>query len=550
MRPGQLAGRSRRFLSPRLLAAGLPVRTTTRFRSDAAGLGADPAPQSGPTPDPADTGVFDAFGHSRQARSDRLWESGSEGLLFAFHLNGFAQLATYAAGPHSRAKDEFWAEAVESWLRTEFRPKLPAWHPYPTSLRLVSWCSALGALGGWPESLRTRVAGEISRQARYLRRTVEYDIGGNHVLKNATALVFAGVTVPETGVLEPGLRLLQRELARQILPDGAHEELSTSYHREVSHDLGQLRTLLDRVGGLLPSWLEQVDERAEGWLTALAGPKGDVPMLGDAWGGPPIDSTASGRDEEPTVLLPSGHVVLRSERDQVVFDCGPLCPDHLPPHAHADALGFVLWADDEPVIVDRGAFAYAGPDRDRFRATSAHSTVEVDGEDQCVFWGDFRAAYLPRVEPPRLRREGELIIVESSHDGYGRLPDPVVAHRALVWVPGQGVIVVDRLECRRRHDAHTRLQLAPGARLVDGRVGSLSIAPLVGSAEIEEIGHSPFLGRRVSATALVSRLGVSGGEAFGWSILRAGASVRLGSDRALELRLGSDISHVRLRPLG
>jgi Heparinase II/III-like protein len=44
-------------------------------------------------------------------------------------------------------------------------------------------------------------------------------------------------------------------------------------------------------------------------------------------------------------------------------------------------------ADFEP-----GAGAYTGPDRNRFRATVAHNTVEVDEESQYVLWGDFRGS--------------------------------------------------------------------------------------------------------------------------------------------------------------
>ena len=540
MRASQLVGRSRRLVPPALLAGGLVSGRSESFAAHAAGLGADPAPQSGPVPDPADTGTFEAFGYARTADGEELWKTGSEGLLFMFHLHGFCPLGAYAAGEHSAAHDAFWAEIIESWLRTHNRPSLPSWHPYPTSLRLIAWCSALGAVDSWRESLRGRLAGEIARQGRYLRRAVEHDIGGNHVLKNATALIYAGITVPNSGLLEPGLALLRRSLARQILADGAHEERSTSYHREIEHDLAGLLMLLERTGWPVPDWLSDARGRMAGWQAALAGPDGDLPMLGDAWDGPAIDPGVS---SELTVLRASGHVVLRCGDDQVVFDCGNLCPAHLPAHAHADALSFVLWVDGQPLIVDRGAFAYTGAQRGAFRATAAHSTVEVDGEDQCVFWGDFRASFLPRIETPRVRSEDGIIVVESSHDGYRRLPDPVVHHRALLWVPGSGMVVVDRLRCRRRHDIATRLQLAPST------AAPLGISPLVGEAMTEVVEHAPFFGARVDAAAVLTRLTVRTGEAFGWTLLRPEASARLTADGTVDVLRGSRTSRVRLRPI-
>ena len=118
------------------------------------------------------------------------------GLLFLFHLHGFAPLAAYAGGSRGVAGDDFWLRVTASWLATHGTPSDPAWHPYPTSIRLISWCAALSArlFEGQPD-LEERVAHEVVRQARYLSRAVEHDVGGNHVLKNAVALVVAGRTV-------------------------------------------------------------------------------------------------------------------------------------------------------------------------------------------------------------------------------------------------------------------------------------------------------------------------------------------------------------------
>lgn len=548
MRPRQIVGRGRRLIPPAVLAGSLPDPRSAASLPYAAGLGANPAPQSGGSPDPSLTGMFAAFGYQRPAFGRGLWRPGPEGLLFMFHLHGFAPLAGYAAGPRTRAQDEFWARIVESWLEAEARPRLPAWHPHPTSLRLIAWSSALAAMTSWPEGLRSALAREIVRQARYLRRSIEWDVGGNHVLKNATALVFAGATVPAAGVLEPGLRLLRGELARQILADGAHEELSTSYHREVCHDLSQLEVLLDRIGTPSPDWLLSARANTERWQASVAGPGGDLPLLADSWEGPPI-AVGSRPRNAVSVLRESGHVVLRSRRDQVVVDCGALCPGHLPAHAHGDALSFVMWADGRPIVVDRGAFAYTGPDRTRFRATAAHSTVEVDGEDQCVFWGDFRASLLPRVEPPQVRACDGITVVESSHDGYRRLRDSVVHHRALLWVPERGVIVVDRLQCRRPHTVRTRLQIAPGVDVRGGRVGPLHIAPLAGCAEVQEAPHAPLLGTRLRARALVAALDARPGMGFGWSLLRGGTTARLGDDGAIEVSRDGERVRVPLRTL-
>ena len=97
MRPEQLVGRARRLAPPAILAAGLTRHRSEAYTEFAAGLGVDPAPQSGPISEPAVCGRFVSYGYARDATDEGLWRIGSEGLLFAFFLHGFAPLASYAA---------------------------------------------------------------------------------------------------------------------------------------------------------------------------------------------------------------------------------------------------------------------------------------------------------------------------------------------------------------------------------------------------------------------------------------------------------------------
>lgn len=523
-RPGQLAGRIRRLIPPAVLATGCDRGTPASWRPLRARLLRDDAPQSGPTTPPHEDGRFVAFGHERQADRLDLWTDAGDGLLFLFHLHGFSDLFDFALSEEvTDARALFWAQLTDRWLLLHVRPSLPAWHPYPTSERLIAWCVALSRLPQWPAALRDRVAREIWRQACYLRRSFEHDIGGNHVLQNAVALCFAGAVLPTSRLSAVGIRLLEREVRSQFLPDGGHEERSTSYHRRLLRQLENVRAVLDEDGDGAPGWLGEAIERARDWQGALAGPDGTVPMLNDAWEGPAIGGP---RRERMTILKESGLLVLRNGTDQLIIDSGQLCPPHLPPHAHADALSFVLWWDGAPLLVDPGAFAYTGPCRDAFRATSAHSTVAVDGDDQCVFWGDFRASRLPHVRFERPEQIGDVVVVRASHDGYRRLRDPVVHQRTFAWLPGDGVVIVDLLTCRATHRIESALRAAPGTKVAADRVGPLRVRALRTAAaplpEVVAMPYAPFLGTLLEAQALRITRSVQPHEPFGWSLLREG----------------------------
>ena len=523
LRPRQIAARPRRLLSPRLLAVATAPRDLPPMRPLPRGVNIDHAPQGGPAPGPEQTGVFAAVGRQRSFGGERFWEDRADGDLFLFHLHGFAPLADYAGGEQSAEGDRFWRRVIESWLESETTPRRPAWHPYPTSRRLLSWAAAVSAIEGWSGGFREVVAAEIWRQAAYLSRTVEHDIGGNHVLLNSVALCNAGALFEGAPFLHRGLRLLRRELAQQLLADGGHEERSTSYHREIHAWLSDLARILAGIG-TRPRWLLDAVDAMALWMRKIAGPDGTLALLNDAWEGPPVlnDDPAAVSD-----LAASGYIVLRHDTDQAVIDVGPLAPSHLTPHAHADALSFVLWADGEPVLVDPGSFSYTGADRDRFRGTSAHNTVAIDDRDQCEFWADFRAAYLPAVRARPLQRFGDVTVAGGSHDGYRRLPRPVTHHRRFVWCPGNGLVIVDLLRGDGKHQVRSSLHLSSSASDADGRnVGPFTLTLLGnGTAVVSRASYAPYLGVMVETAVIEDRRTIEVEAPFGWSLLRAGAAV-------------------------
>jgi len=525
MRLRQAVGRARRLVPPRLLMVGAVPARVGEFRALARGLTAEAASQSAPNRAAHDAQAFAAVGATRAFSPSRaFWLDDTDGLLFLFHLHSFVELPRVLDGDASSCVLPFWSRVLTSWLDLFEQPELPAWHPYPTSVRVISWSVALSA-DAWDRDpiLRRRMVESLWRQAHYLRRSVEHDIGGNHVLKNATALAFAGACFPDSHLLDQALRLLERELPRQFLADGGHEERSTSYHRETLHDLRQVAELLRRSERNVPATLGEAIDRAESWAQAITGPDLKLPLLNDAWEGPPLTRRAI---EDVTVLPASGHVVMRHGSDQVVFDCGPLSPRHLPPHAHADALSIVAWFEGEQLVVDRGAFAYSGPQRNHFRATAAHNTVEIERQSQCVFWGDFRASRLPTVELSTVQRVEGAVLVSASHDGYRHLTGEPIHQRVLVWLPGEGLVIVDRIESQAAHTVRSFLHLAPSADLVDLSVGVISLAAL-GPLPTKRVAerHAPWLGTEVAAETLVQEGTVFPLAPFGWSLLRNGTAV-------------------------
>ena len=441
-RARQLRGRALRPLARRRFPGGAPPREATPVSGGEA-LWRSPAFEPAPAPDPA----------TRLGR---------------FHLQyGEDVLAAARAGDAEEAR-----RLVDSWV--DANPPRPddAWHPYPLSTRVGNWIAALTLL---PELASPRLSASLWRQLRHLEANVEDDVLGNHVIRNARALVLGGVAFGSERLLRRGLDLLRRELPEQVLADGGHYERAPAYHLVV------LRDLLEVQAAAPQQWLEEPIERMRRFAAAMQRPDGEPALFNDGWPGlgPQLDLP-----EPPqglTVLRESGFAVVREGPLWLAFRCGPLAPDFLPAHAHADALSFQLWWRGEPVVVDPGTSTYEpGAERDRERGTAAHSTVQVDGRDQFELWGAFRSGPLPRVELLEAR-DG---VLEASASYHG------IRHvRRLEW-GGAAVTVRDRVEGQGRRALESRLVLA--APDWSGSIETLGEEVRLSAGVVRVAGNAPL----------------------------------------------------------
>ena len=330
---------------------------------------------------------------------------------------------------------------VATWI--EAHPPRPgdAWHPYPLSTRVGNWIAALTLQ---PALASPELTDSLWRQLRHLEHNVEDDVLGNHVIRNARALVLGGVSFGAAGLVRRGIDLLRRELREQVLPDGGHYERSPSYHLVVLRDLLEIQSASPH------SWLGEAIERMRAFAAALQRPDGAPALFNDG----AIDAPRLELPEPPeglSVFSESGFVVARDGPLWLAFRCGAPSPTYLPAHAHADALSFQLWWRGRPVVVDPGTFTYeAGAERVWFRSTRAHSTVTVDGRDQFRLWGAFRSGPLPKVSLRYARERA----VEASIVLRGR-----VRHvRRIEWEPEAGeVLVHDRIEGKGRRRLESRV---------------------------------------------------------------------------------------------
>ena len=404
------------------------------------------------------------------------WDHADAPRLWLFHLHYWDWAWGLAADPGRLAARALFARLWRSWQTSARFGCGDAWHPYPAALRAWSWCGLHHDLVAGSDVEPDFVAG-LAAHAGFLRRHLEYDVGGNHVIKGLKALTGLAVFFADEQLLRLATRRLTRQLARQVLADGGHYERAPAYHCQVLADLIDVADLLRAAGQAPAGEIIAAVDRMRHWLGAVLTPDGQVPLLNDGY---PVDREllAALRPVLNPVTLASP-VLMLAETGLVravaggwhlLADVGSPCPPSLPAHAHADTFGCLVHVDKVPLLVDTGTSTYEpGPMRRHERSTAAHSTVQVDGADSTEVWGVFRAGRRARVSGLSVHADATRITCDAVHDGFRGLRGRPV-HRRRWSLTSDGLRVEDTVTGRGRHEIVIRWQLAAGSavRVVDG----------------------------------------------------------------------------------
>jgi uncharacterized heparinase superfamily protein len=439
------------------------------------------------------------------------WDDPEKAKLWRYNQHYFDDMNAEAADERT-----LWHESLlNSWITENPPGRGPGWDPYPTSLRIVNWIK--WSLAG--NALPDKAIVSLAIQARWMIKRIEWHLLGNHLFANAKALVFAGLFFDGAEAdnwLYQGLKILEREIAEQILSDGGHFELSPMYHALAVEDMLDLLNIAELYGrtDLVVTWQRRVPPMLA-WLETMSHPDGQIAFFNDAaFGVAPSNRElleyARRLDlETGAVVAPINHLVdsgyLRMSSGQFVLiaDVGQIGPDYLPAHAHADTLSFELSFGGQRVLVNSGISEYgAAAERQRQRGTAAHNAVVVADENSSEVWAGFRVGRRARPLGVIVERRGGFLHAECSHDGYRHLKSRPMTHRSLD-LSSDRFIVSDNVvpapcKAEARYHLHPSIKVKDftndGAVLIlpDGQ--SLILALEGGMSRLEETKWHPEFG--------------------------------------------------------
>ncbi len=343
-----------------------------------------------------------------------------------------------------------------------------AWHPYVVSSRILA-LAAIAQSSNASDECRRQFLAQVRRQSRNLSGRLELDVRGNHLVHNYAALAVASMVLRDDRDGRRWLRRFDRELARQLLPDGGHEERAPYYHAHVLADVLTVLATARAHDVETPERLTRTAARMRQFLAAVIGPDGLLPPLSDGYALDP-DVLAAMLDATPAptgshLLRESGIAVLRAGPWTVTADVGSVGADRQPGHGHADSLSFLVYAGSARVVVESGCSTYEpGARRDAERGTAAHNTVQVDRRDSSEVFGQFRVGRRARTSVTRFSNGPSGTVLEAEHDGYrGGTAD--VLHRRRWEVDPHRIVITDTLAPGADLPAAGALGFPPGLTL-------------------------------------------------------------------------------------
>ena len=146
--------------------------------------------------------------------------------------------------------------------------------------------------------------------------------------------------------------------------------------------------------------------------------------------------------------------------DHIVIDCGPHGFMN-GGHAHADALSFVLALNGQPVFIDSGTYNYTSEpaERDRFRATSAHNCLTINGESSSVPQGPFSWKSTANARLLEWCEVDEGVHFRGTHDGYRSMG--VKYEREIYFGFNGKTIISEHIESSRENTFQVNFILVP-----------------------------------------------------------------------------------------
>ena len=356
---------------------------------------------------------------------------------------------------------------------------------------------------------RAHLLRALNRQAQHLSRALPDGLIGSDLLKAIIALMIAGALLPQgeratDKWLRRGQKLLEAELATQILPDGGHVERSPAVTLELLQHLLDLAQVLVLTRRPLPDQLASCIENIASALRVTVHPDGalalfnDSTEVGSAEVALALHRAASWRNAElrELIQLPhSGFQRMVAGKTTIIADAGAPPPRGLDVHAHAGTLSFEMSHGHERIIVNCGAHPVAPEWRAVQGASAAHSTLVIDDTNSSMLLPFGGLALTPKSVVARREMTEAGQWLDIRHNGYEEAFGLIHRRRLFLSADGNELMGEETLAGRGGNNFALRFHVHPAVQV-----------------SVTQNGQAAFLKLSGSTTGGAWRLRVQGGD--------------------------------------
>jgi uncharacterized heparinase superfamily protein len=294
----------------------------------------------------------------------------------------------------------------------------------------------------------------LREQSRMLARIAGEAPDGMARFEAAAAFALSGACLGDSQRrLEEGLKQLEGEIARQILPDGGHVSRSPE---ELVNCYRLIMMVMDALGaGALevPHTIRSAYDRIAPAIRFFRHGDGALALFnGSTESDPRTIAGLLARDEvrgQPFAFARhSAYQRLTAGKTLLLLDCGAVPPGAFSCDAHAACLAFEFSSAAQRIVVNCGAAGTSQPKwESALRASAAHSTLIVaDVSMAAILPPGFARSLLgprllhgPREIETRRVETAQGWSVEASHDAY-MLPFGV-RHERQITLSAQGLAI-------------------------------------------------------------------------------------------------------------
>ena len=452
--------------------------------------------------------------------------------------HGFGWLADLtSAGDEAR---EAARALIQSWLEDAPARDPIVWRPDVLADRIFAWISHLDELAArdLDRALRRTMLASLTAQLRRLARTAPPEGDGPARLRAVKGLL-AGVIALDGAErrIARALRLLDRELRQQVLPDGGHRTRNPSVQLGVLRDLIDIRAALRAARIRPPAVLANAIEAMAPILRLFRHGDRRLALFNNSIeeDGVLVDlvlTRSEAKGAAPPQAPHSGFQRLQAGQSVVMLDAGKPPAQGFERDAHAGMLSFELSQGRERIIVNCGGYRGPNPAWHRLaRASAAHSVLVVGDTNAMEIQADGSLGRTPEtVQCERAEEDGHQWVM-ATHDGYQRRFGLTYSRELYLAPDGNDLRGEDKLIGNAGMDFAVRFHLHPaveaslspesGAALL--RLPSGAMWRLLATGAAMSLGESVYLGsgeaKKTQQVVLSGRTGANG-AAVRWALRR------------------------------